>query len=173
MVPQPFLGELRIFNSNRIPRDWMPCNGQILAMIASPPLFSLLEARYGGNGYQTFGIPNLQNAATGSSLVFCLATEGMFPPLNSGTGNEPATLLGQIRLFNAKLIPADFLACQGQLLPIGEHQELFALLGTRFGGDGQETFALPNLAGNDPDADSGYAIAIRGPLPDMEELLAE
>lgn len=62
---------------------------------------------------------------------------------------------------------------EGQLLAIEEHTDLFAILNTRFGGDGQRTFALPNLIGCDPLSKGSYAIAVKGPAPDMEELLME
>lgn len=55
--------------------------------------------------------------------------------------------LGEIRLMGFGLIPRGWLACQGQLLPINQNQALFSLLGTMYGGNGQTTFALPDLRG--------------------------
>jgi microcystin-dependent protein len=55
--------------------------------------------------------------------------------------------LGEIRLFPWSEIPAGWAACQGQLLPIVQNEALFSLLGTLYGGDGQTTFALPDLRG--------------------------
>jgi microcystin-dependent protein len=46
--------------------------------------------------------------------------------------------------------PGGWAPCDGQLLPIGEHPALFALIGTRYGGDGSTTFALPDLRGRTP-----------------------
>jgi microcystin-dependent protein len=56
-------------------------------------------------------------------------------------------LLGEIRLFAASFAPRGFLPCDGRTLPISEHTALFSVLGTRFGGDGATTFALPDLRG--------------------------
>ena len=53
--------------------------------------------------------------------------------------------LGQIALFPYDFAPKGWAPCTGQLLPINQWHALFALLGTRFGGDGRTTFALPNL----------------------------
>ena len=53
--------------------------------------------------------------------------------------------LGEIRLFAGLFAPVDWEFCNGQLLPIQENQALYSLLGTQFGGDGKNTFAVPNL----------------------------
>ncbi|MCX2453397.1 tail fiber protein [Pedobacter sp. PLR] len=55
--------------------------------------------------------------------------------------------LGTIRAFAGNFTPRGFAPCNGQLLPIGDNQALFALLGTIYGGNGQDTFALPDLRG--------------------------
>ena len=55
--------------------------------------------------------------------------------------------LGEIRTFAGNFAPSGWALCQGQLLPIAQNDALFSLLGTTYGGDGQSTFALPNLAG--------------------------
>ncbi|HJQ03229.1 MAG TPA: tail fiber protein, partial [Jatrophihabitans sp.] len=54
--------------------------------------------------------------------------------------------IGEIRMFAGNFAPAGWAFCQGQLLAISENDALFNLIGTTYGGDGQETFALPNLA---------------------------
>lgn len=58
--------------------------------------------------------------------------------------------LGEIRAFAGNFAPLGWALCQGQLLPIAQNDALFALIGTTYGGDGQSTFALPNLAGRIP-----------------------
>lgn len=59
-------------------------------------------------------------------------------------------LLGEVRLFAGNFAPQNWMFCQGQLLPIAQNQALFSLLGTTFGGDGETTFALPDLRGRSP-----------------------
>ena len=54
--------------------------------------------------------------------------------------------LGEIRAFAGNYAPQGWAFCQGQLLSIAQYDALFSLLGTTYGGDGQTTFALPNLA---------------------------
>ncbi|GAB3635103.1 tail fiber protein [Hymenobacter arcticus] len=53
--------------------------------------------------------------------------------------------LGEIRIFGGTFAPVGWLDCSGQLLAVSENEALFMLLGTTYGGDGQTTFALPNL----------------------------
>jgi microcystin-dependent protein len=58
--------------------------------------------------------------------------------------------LGEIRMFGFGFAPRNWALCNGQLLPITQNQALFALYGTAFGGNGQTTFALPDLRGRVP-----------------------
>lgn len=58
--------------------------------------------------------------------------------------------LSEIRLFSFVFAPKGWALCNGQLLPINQNQALFSLLGTTFGGNGQTTFALPDLRGRVP-----------------------
>lgn len=58
--------------------------------------------------------------------------------------------VGEIRLFAGNFAPNGWLFCEGQTLPISENEVLFQLIGTTYGGDGQETFRLPDLQGRLP-----------------------
>jgi microcystin-dependent protein len=58
--------------------------------------------------------------------------------------------VGEIRMFAGSFAPAGWSFCDGQLLPISENETLFQLIGTTYGGDGESTFALPNLQSRVP-----------------------
>jgi microcystin-dependent protein len=58
--------------------------------------------------------------------------------------------VGEIRIFAGNFAPAGWMFCQGQLLAISDNDTLFNLIGTTYGGDGQSTFALPDLRGRVP-----------------------
>lgn len=58
--------------------------------------------------------------------------------------------IGEIRIFGGSFAPAGWAFCNGALMPISENDTLFNLIGTTYGGDGQETFALPDLQGRLP-----------------------
>ena len=71
--------------------------------------------------------------------------------------------IGEIRMFAGNFAPAGWMLCEGQLLPISENETLFNLIGTTYGGDGQSTFALPDLRGRAPvHAGNGYTLAETG-----------
>lgn len=58
--------------------------------------------------------------------------------------------IGEIRMFAGNFAPAGWLMCDGSLVPISENDALFTLIGTTYGGDGQENFAVPDLRGRIP-----------------------
>jgi microcystin-dependent protein len=71
--------------------------------------------------------------------------------------------VGEIRIFAGNFAPSGWLFCQGQLLPISENETLFQLIGTTYGGDGQSTFALPDLRGRLPlHMGNGFVLAEQG-----------
>jgi microcystin-dependent protein len=71
--------------------------------------------------------------------------------------------VGEIRMFAGNFAPAGWQFCEGQLLPISENETLFQLIGTTYGGDGQSTFALPDLRGRIPlHQGNGFILAETG-----------
>jgi len=77
--------------------------------------------------------------------------------------------VGEIRMFGGTFAPAGWAFCNGALMPISENETLFNLIGTTYGGDGQETFALPDLqgrvpvhAGQGPGISQNYQIGEKG-----------
>ncbi|HLX11021.1 MAG TPA: tail fiber protein [Thermoanaerobaculia bacterium] len=71
--------------------------------------------------------------------------------------------VGEIRMFAGNFAPAGWMFCEGQLLPISEYETLFNLIGTTYGGDGQSTFALPDLRGRIPvHFGNGFTLAETG-----------
>jgi microcystin-dependent protein len=71
--------------------------------------------------------------------------------------------VGEIRMFAGNFAPAGWMFCEGQLLAISEYDTLFNLIGTTYGGDGQSTFALPDLRGRLPmHQGNGFILAETG-----------
>lgn len=71
--------------------------------------------------------------------------------------------LGEIRILSCNFAPKGWATCNGQFLPINQNQPLFSLLGTTYGGNGQTTFALPNLQGAVPmHMGSGFTLGQAG-----------
>jgi microcystin-dependent protein len=59
-MADPFLGEIRMFAGNFAPTGWALCNGQLLAISQNTALFAILGTQFGGDGVQTFGLPDLR-----------------------------------------------------------------------------------------------------------------
>jgi len=76
--------------------------------------------------------------------------------------------VGEIRIFAGNFAPAGWMFCSGQLLPISEYETLFQLIGTSYGGDGQSTFALPDLQGRIPiHQGNGFILAETGGVEEV------
>jgi len=72
---QPYVGEIRMFAGNFAPNGWMFCEGQTLAISENEVLFQLIGTTYGGDGEQTFNLPNLASRV----------------PIHMGTGPDGTT----------------------------------------------------------------------------------
>jgi microcystin-dependent protein len=59
-MAEPYIGEIRMFAGNFAPQGWYYCNGQVLSIAGNDTLFTLLGTTYGGDGQNTFALPNLQ-----------------------------------------------------------------------------------------------------------------
>lgn len=77
-----FLGEVRMFGGNFAIRGWAFCNGQLMSIAQNSALFSLIGITYGGDGVQTFALPNLQSRIS--------IGEGNGPGLTPRVIGEPA-----------------------------------------------------------------------------------
>jgi len=76
--------------------------------------------------------------------------------------------VGEIRMFGGNFAPVGWAFCDGRSLPISENEVLFQLIGTTYGGDGEETFNLPNLQGRVPiHQGTGFQIGQAGGVPSV------
>ncbi len=104
-----------------------------------------------GNG----GLIGFKKGFSGLGLNYCIAITGVYPSQNrpasindssmvlAPTGIDP--FIGEIILFAGNFPPRGYAYCNGQLLPISGNEALFSLLGTTYGGNGVNNFALPDL----------------------------
>lgn len=82
--------------------------------------------------------------------------------------------VGEIRMFAGNFAPAGWMFCEGQLLPISENETLFQLIGTTYGGDGESTFALPDLRGRLPiHQGNGFILAETGGAEEITLTVAQ
>jgi hypothetical protein len=84
VAQEPYLGEIRTFAFNFCPTGWASLDGQLLPISEYTALFSLLGATYGGNGTTTFALPKWGPifAASGGTLLPCIALQGVYPSRN-------------------------------------------------------------------------------------------
>jgi microcystin-dependent protein len=81
----PYVGEVRMFAFDFAPAGWAACAGQVLPIEQNTQLFGLIGNTYGGDGQQTFGLPDLRGrvvTATGAALNPCIALGGVWPVRN-------------------------------------------------------------------------------------------
>lgn len=108
-MADPFIGELKIMAFGFAPKGWAQANGQVMALNQNQALFSLFGTQYGGNGIQTFALPNLQGRTalhqgggftigqSGGTAVETLApgefpAHSHLPQANSGAGGTPGLI---------------------------------------------------------------------------------
>jgi len=79
-MAEPLLGEIRMFGGDFAPRGWARCQGQLLTIADHAPLYSLIGTTYGGDGVETFALPDLpQDTAPASSITYIIALAGVYP----------------------------------------------------------------------------------------------
>ena len=88
-MAQPYVGEIRMFAGNFAPAGWMFCDGQQLPISENETLFQLIGTTYGGDGQETFNLPNLQSRVP---LHFGNGPDGVNYPLSQQLGTEEVTL---------------------------------------------------------------------------------
>jgi microcystin-dependent protein len=86
-MSDPYIGEIRMFAGNFAPNGWLLCQGQLVSISDYDTLFNLIGTTYGGDGQNTFALPNLQSRVP--------VHQGSAYPLGSVGGAESVTLLSQ------------------------------------------------------------------------------
>jgi microcystin-dependent protein len=76
--------------------------------------------------------------------------------------------LGSIELFPYNFAPMGWILCNGTILQVRQYSALFSLISNKFGGDGQSTFAVPNLLNDSHVPNMNYYICISGIYPTRE-----
>ena len=159
-MQQSFVAEIRLFCYGAVPHGWIPCDGRLLEIALYQPLFSILGFQQGGDLMNTFALPRLVDL---QPLTFGSAKEGVYPRRSS----EELMIdpfIGEIRIFGGNFVPAGWACCDGRMLQIEEHNDLFELIGHSFGGD-QSTFQLPDLRERTPGPGLQFIIALAGTRP--------
>lgn len=91
-MAQPYIGEIRMFAGNFAPQGWLFCDGQQLSIAENETLFQLIGTTYGGDGEETFNLPNLQSRVP---IHMGTGPDGITYPLAQTAGTEQETLTVQ------------------------------------------------------------------------------
>lgn len=192
-----YAGEIRLIANNYEPDKWAYCDGRMLDPAQYPDLFSKIGAKFGGDGKTTFAIPDLRDRApvhrargTNPGHVGSIELDGgpsrqharlpiqhIIALTSSRDYPDDMPIISEVRLWATDKSPRDWFTCAGQTMAISRNTTLFALIGTAFGGDGRQTFALPDLRGAfaihpaDPD-DRGQTSGARATDGDIKPLFA-
>jgi microcystin-dependent protein len=137
----------------------LECAGQSLPTAQNKLLETLMGNRFGGDGTNNFNLPDMRSIAP-AKCSYVMAMQGLYP------GSRPEDVfLCTLLLMPYEVPPTQGLQlCNGDLLPIAQNTALYTLLGNRFGGDGKQTFALPNLSAAAP-SKFNYYIFVQGVMP--------
>jgi len=112
---EPLLGQVSLFAMNWCPRGWAPANGALVAISQNSALYSLYGITYGGDGQNTFALPNLQDRAP----VSWSSTN----PIGTASGSSSVTL-------TINQMPTHSHPVLGTIQPTGTNDPTGALLGT-------------------------------------------
>lgn len=146
------IGMIQSFAGN-YPAYGMPrCIGGTLPVLQNQQLMPVIGTSFGGDGMQTIGVPDLHaRVALGGAPV------GMMRPgaltltwLIAITAEGGAPMLGAVMPFGGNSAPAGWAVCDGSMWAIGQDVPLFQAIGSVFGGNGESSFALPDLIGASP-----------------------
>lgn len=170
----PLLGAIGQFCGNYAPAGWLAADGSTMPISQNVVLFEVIGTAFGGNPEVYFMLPDIgqraaigagagpglapvalgetvpagSNGVPGLGLNYLISLAGNYPP-DEGNGGFPPSdpTLGEVIAYAGATVPAGWALCDGTLLPVAGNKALFALIGTTYGGDGQEDFALPDLRG--------------------------
>jgi microcystin-dependent protein len=165
------IGSLLLIPYDFVPQSFVKSAGQILPIESNPTLFTLLGTRFGGDGKTTFGLPDMRGHEPIKGLTYAIATQGIYPSRKERLQQDNygiPPLLGQLMLvayLPQYTPPPDWATCDGRLMKIDANRALYSLLGTKFGGDGKTTFALPDLRAKEVLKGITYVIALTGRFP--------
>lgn len=110
-MAQPYIGEIRMFAGNFAPAGWAFCSGQLMPISQNDALFILIGTTYGGDGQETFGLPNLQSRVP---MHFGTGPDGVTYQIGEAAGVESVTLTTQqIPVHNHALIASTTAATIG------------------------------------------------------------
>lgn len=153
------LGEVRLFPYSFSPTGWLTAEGQNVNTSVYSDLYEMIGTTYGSDTPNEFKLPNFPEI---NGVHYAIFTNQANHAEN-GTGSE---YIGEIIPMLVSLSTKNWILANGSTLGTNDNQPLFSLLSTRFGGDGQVNFKVPNL--NSSQSNLVYYIANAGTFPNLD-----
>jgi|GEM_PF-6287452 len=162
MSMEGITGMIKMVVGDQLPENWAYCDGRLLKAADYPELTGMVQARFGGDGTEVIGIPNLASPPAGR-YVICLSSTDKVKQDFKG-------LISQIALYVGQELPEGWMFCDGRVLPADRYPVLKTVMGKNYGGDGETTVGLPKM-----DAGMGvhYIMCVEGQDPRGEGASAE
>jgi microcystin-dependent protein len=151
-----FTGETIILAVPSKMGNLIECAGQTLQTSQYIFLQALMGTRFGGDGRNNFKMPDLRDKAP-AHCRYMMATLGDDPNADKMSDS----FVGELLLLPYEVSCEDLRLCNGDSLPVAQNGAIFGLIGTTFGGDGEQTFRLPDLRAVAP-SKFNYYIRLRG-----------
>jgi len=154
-----YIGQISLFAFDFAPPGWVECAGQTIPIEENFTLCNLIGTTYGGDGMNSFQLPDLRNASPIPNAKYYIAMTGIYPQ-NNVINNK---VVGAISLFPYDSIPPGWVVCDGEILTLSDYIPLYILIGNIYGGDGNKTFGVPDLRNVAPiQYGIKYAICVTG-----------
>jgi microcystin-dependent protein len=161
------IGEIKMFAGDFAPAGWAFCDGAMLSRSENAGLFKRLGTSFGSDSEDNFALPDLRGKsplhqseeapAVGTRLSLASNAAEQTTPQGYGVNfiialnpDSMGPMMGEIIMFTGDFAPKGWAACSGSILSTQKDNALFSILKNIYGGDGKETFALPDLRGKIP-----------------------
>ncbi|WP_110240264.1 phage tail protein [Nocardioides gilvus] len=140
-----YIGEIDFFPTNITPAGYVPADGRTVSSRMWPDLYELTGTRFGGDANR-FAMPTVEGPGAGLHALVCGV--GLDPSETDPDDDQIARscLIGQLQLFAFETPAYGYALADGKLLNPAKRSALYGLMGDVFGGDGETTFALPDIA---------------------------
>lgn len=144
-----FTGQILYAAFTLTPSNFLSADGTAVSVARFKELDMLIGNAFGGTAPSTFGLPDLvTDPTTPVGITPLISSNGLYPSTGASGETLYPAFTGQIIYTSYSQVPVGWQVCNGALVKTTDYTDLFALLDTRYGGDGQTTFGLPNLVGS-------------------------
>ncbi|MGE4214158.1 MAG: tail fiber protein [Anaerotignaceae bacterium] len=161
------MGQISLLAIKDTPENWVLCDGSTLNIQEYPALFALIGNTFGGDYPTTFKVPDLTNASPVSGAKYYMSIKGNYGFDSGSLIIGEVCLLPDMLVQKTETLVSSFLKCDGSTYSIPSYSSLYSIIGTTFGGNGVNSFSVPDLTKASPLEGLSYYIVHDGMYPTM------